>query len=187
MQWHRTQISNGKKFQANPNWPVTEFSGIRWQWQVDSHIGQQMWFAIDWLADVGPMATQQVEPSAIASAEASGHQSEAMCCYVYSSALPALSLSLPSLSGSVDLSLSFPPLSLQVPLPKVHVQERLCQAQATDHATGEQVPVCWFAGGHDSGPATLSNARKVSAGLSRGIGQGQWHCLNGNGRQCHGH
>ena len=35
------------EFQANRNLPVTEFSGIRWQWQVDSHIGQHMWFAIN--------------------------------------------------------------------------------------------------------------------------------------------
>ena len=70
------------EFQANRNLPVTEFSGIRWQWQVDSHTGQQMWFAINWLQDAGPMATQLVEPVATATAEARGHQSEAMGCYV---------------------------------------------------------------------------------------------------------
>ena len=81
-----TKIKWGK-FEANPNWPMTEFSGIRWQWQVDNHTGQQMRFAINWLTDAGPMATQQVELIAIASAEASGHQSEAMGCYVYASVI----------------------------------------------------------------------------------------------------
>ena len=62
-------------YSVNPNWPVTEFSGIRWQWQVDQETGQQMWFAINWLQTEGPMATQVAQP--IASGSASGHQSEA--------------------------------------------------------------------------------------------------------------
>ena len=65
--------------------PVTEFSGIRWQWQTDSLNGKRMWFAINWLReDTGPMATQTVEASAErnarANAQANGHKSEAMGC-----------------------------------------------------------------------------------------------------------
>ena len=66
-------------YSVNPNWPVTEFSGIRWQWQVDQQSGQQMWFAINWLQTEGPLATQAAQPvaSGTAIAEASGHQGEA--------------------------------------------------------------------------------------------------------------
>ena len=46
------------RFQEDPNLPMTQFSGVRWQWQVDSQSGQQMWFAINWLKEGGSTATQ---------------------------------------------------------------------------------------------------------------------------------
>ena len=64
-------------FQDDLSLPVTTFGGIRWQWHLDKHSGQHMWFAINWVQAGGTMATQVAQPVVSAIAEASGHQSEA--------------------------------------------------------------------------------------------------------------
>ena len=75
------------RFLEGPRLPATQFSGIRWQWQTDTQSCQNMLFAINWLKEGVPLATQLpfdqsiAAPVASATAQASGHQSEAMGCY----------------------------------------------------------------------------------------------------------